>query len=184
MPLTLADKRKISKIKALSELAHVAFWQIEKEPDADTRAVMFDYCADRIVRAGVTGEYVLIDELLTDLICRHFFGEESFVKLWRKKNFRTFNFHIMEDTSLLKKLTIVKSIIEVPKPIPDIIQRINSLRNALAHSFFPQNRREHKKRGVVAYKSRNIVTATGYKRFSDDARQATDFLFKKLKGRF
>ena len=86
--------------------------------------------------------------------------------------------------SLLKKLTLVKSITAVPKPIPDIIARINSLRNALAHSFFPENCREHRQRGVVTYRQRNIHTVAGYKVFSDDAEKATDFLFGKLNGHF
>jgi hypothetical protein len=138
--------------------------------------MMLEFSEDHIVRAGVIGKYVLIDEFLTNVICRHFFKPKaSFPKLWRTKKFRNFMFYIMEDLSLLKKLTIVQSIIDVPKPIAHSIHRVNSTRNALAHSFFPENRREHKPRGRVMYKGRDLFSVEGYKGFAEDAQQVIDF---------
>lgn len=185
MPLTTANKRKINKIKALSELAGISFWSAEQEADDDTREAILNLCEDRVVRAGVIAEYVLIDELLTDLICQHFFPtKKSFARLWRTRTFKNFNFHIMEDMSLLKKLTLVKSIVDVPKPLAEIVQHINSIRNALAHSFFPQNRREHKQRGRVTYRRHSLLSLAGYKAFSDDAEQVIQFFSEQLHGKF
>jgi len=39
----------------------------------------------------------------------------------------------------MPKLRFVKSISGVPKGIAADIERLNSLRNAMAHSFFPEN---------------------------------------------
>lgn len=50
-----------------------------------------------------------------------------------------FNFHLIEELSLMPKLRFVKSISGVPKGIAADIERLNSLRNAMAHSFFPEN---------------------------------------------
>jgi predicted DNA-binding WGR domain protein len=41
-PLTAANKRKINKIKALSELAGISFWSAEQEPDYDTREAILN----------------------------------------------------------------------------------------------------------------------------------------------
>ncbi|MGH6811255.1 MAG: hypothetical protein ACREDM_02570 [Methylocella sp.] len=185
MPLTAADKRKINKIKALSELAGISFWSAEQEPDDGIRERILNLCEDRVVRAGVIAEYVLIDELLTDLICQHFFPKKkSFTRLWKTRTFKNFNFHIMEDMSLLKKLTLVKSIIDVPKPVAEIVQRINSIRNALAHSFFPENRREHKQKGRVTYRGHSLLSLAGYKAFSDDAEHVIEFFFEQVGEKF
>jgi hypothetical protein len=86
----------------------------------------------------------------------------------------------MEDMSLLKKLTIVQRIIDVPKPIASSIARVNSIRNALAHSFFPETRREHKPEGRVTYNQRDLFSVEGYKGFAEDAQQVIDFLIEHI----
>jgi hypothetical protein len=72
MPLTAANRRKIEKIKALGELVGMAFWNAEKETDEDSRRMMLEFSEDYIVRGGVIGKYVLIDELLTNVIAAIF----------------------------------------------------------------------------------------------------------------
>ena len=48
---------------------------------------------------------VLIDELLTELMCQHFFGKKkSSIELWRTARYGTFDHYVVEELSLLKKL--------------------------------------------------------------------------------
>jgi hypothetical protein len=53
--------------------------------------------------------------------------------------------------------------------------KINDVRNALAHSFFPQNRRRYRKLGRrvayggVPYNGADIFTRPGFEKFYSDA---------------
>ena len=58
--------------------------------------------------------------------------------MWRTKKFRIFVHHILDEVYLLPKLKIAGQIGEVPKEVRESIERVNALRNALAHSFFPR----------------------------------------------
>lgn len=67
-----------------------------------------------------------------------FFGHKrSFIELWKTKLFKLFNYHVLEELSLMAKLRFVKSISKVPKSVAADIERLNALRNGLAHAFFP-----------------------------------------------
>jgi len=83
-----------------------------------------------------------MDELLNDVICREFFSRErSYPKLWRTKRFRAFNYYVLERIYLVQKADFVRACTRMlPKVYKDLLA-LNELRNALAHSFFPENRR-------------------------------------------
>jgi hypothetical protein len=93
---------------------------------------------DKIVRGDVVVKYTVLDELLTDIICDYYFdrNEPHYARLWKTKRFRVFVHYLMDETYLLKKLTIVHAIRAVPKDVRAAIARINDVRNDLAHSSF------------------------------------------------
>ena len=130
--------------------------------------------------------YTLIDEFLTDIICHYYFEmptkQFSFSKLWRTKKFQIFVHYFMDETYLLKKMTIVNAIKEIPSPIKSTIARINVVRNAIAHSFFPENRRQYKSYKKVMYKNADIFTKEGITKFLDDAQSAQDYLIQRQFG--
>jgi hypothetical protein len=98
-------------------------------------------------------------------MCRHFFGRKrSFPELWKTKKFRTFNHYIVEELSLLAKLRLVKAVSGVPKPIAAEIERVNNLRNGVAHAFFPENLRK----SPPLWKGKSIFTLEGLQRFPED----------------
>lgn len=135
---------------------------------------------DKIVRGDVIVKYTLIDEYLTDIICDYYFERKDshYGRLWRTKRFKLFVHYIMDETYLLKKLSIVHAIRAVPKDVRSAITRINDVRNDLAHSFFPQLRRRYvrgKKVGV------DLFTSAGVKRFADDFDLAYEYLRKRLR---
>src|SRR5262245_33859741 len=134
MPLTRAQKQKIEEIKTIAELTGVDFWNIDRETDSEVRNILLDLYRDRFVRAGIVSNYVLIDELLTDIMCQHFFDpRRSSIELWRTVRFRNFNYYIVEELSLLRKLALVKAIRRIPRPVEETIRFLNLLRNAIAH---------------------------------------------------
>jgi hypothetical protein len=71
-------------------------------------------------------------------------GKRSFLKLWKTKRFKVFNYHVLETLTLNEKLAFFGAIWPVPKAIAHDIRELNALRNGLAHSFFPENRRTSK----------------------------------------
>jgi hypothetical protein len=91
-----------------------------------------------------------------------------FGKLWRTKKFRIFVHHMLDEMYLMKKADIVHAIKPIPRDVRDHLNKLNALRNALAHSFFPENRRENRKTKKVLYAGVDIFTYEGVERFEDD----------------
>jgi hypothetical protein len=50
------------------------------------------------------------------------------------------------------------------------------LRNAVAHSFFPMNKRDFKRTKKVTYKGKDVFTIEGLKTFDNDTREAIVYL--------
>ncbi|MFI5153957.1 MAG: hypothetical protein ACHQET_11525, partial [Chitinophagales bacterium] len=104
------------------------------------------------------------------------FGKKkSYIKLWKTKRFKNFNYYILERIYLLNKLDLVKEIVKVPRNIENSIRAINDLRNGLAHSFFPENLRRNK----PLYKGKSIYTTEGIQKLQEDNLEISNFLFKK-----
>jgi hypothetical protein len=106
--------------------------------------------------------------------------EAYFRKLWRTKKFQIFNHHVLDDTYLLNKLKLVHAIDPVPPPVRDAIERINAVRSAVAHSFFPENRRQHRKNKAVMYRGNDIHTKQGLEKFVEDFQVANEYLWKRV----
>jgi hypothetical protein len=68
----------------------------------------------------------------------------SGIQLWKTKRFQLFNHHVIEELSLMAKFSFAKSIAKMPKGVAADIDRLNALRNGLAHAFFPENSKRSK----------------------------------------
>jgi hypothetical protein len=88
----------------------------------------------------------------------------------------------MDETFLLKKLATVEAIIRVPKDVSSAIKQINDLRNAIAHSFFPENRRRYIADKKVLYRGSDIFSRQGVEKFQNDYETARAFLAPKVFG--
>jgi len=132
-----------------------------------------------IVRGAILSRYVFFDELLSDIACIYFFGRRDFIKLWRTKKFKRFNYYVIEKLSLLHKLDLVGDIKPVPKDVQRYVRTLNDLRNALAHSFYPENLRGNRTR----YKDTDVFTLDGFKHFSEDGKGAEECLLRRAFGK-
>jgi hypothetical protein len=83
---------------------------------------------------------------------------------------------------LLRKLALDKEFTDIPKPIERIIAHTNVIRNTVAHSFYPENKREFKRTGEVNYKGKNIFTLDGLKSFDEDTSKAVAYLSNLVYG--
>ncbi len=88
----------------------------------------------------------------------------------------------MDKTYLLKKLSMVEAINKVPADVSKSIKRINDLRNALAHSLFPQNRRRYMAEKKVTHQGVDLFSRAGVVRFREDCDIVYKYFHKKVFG--
>ncbi len=186
MPLTEKQKRLRTEIEAISKEVRMDFWNIEnyKQPPFD-RTALLQITKDKLVRSHVIIKYALIEECLTDIICNYYFHRQAkqnttYAALWRTKRFRTFVHYLMEEMFLLKKLALVDAIRTVPKDVSSAIQRINDVRNAIAHSLFPENRRRYRSTKKLMYSGEELFSIQGVEKFNQDCGVAEKWLDSKL----
>ncbi|MGH9774244.1 MAG: hypothetical protein ACRD50_04780 [Candidatus Acidiferrales bacterium] len=155
----------------IAELARLDYANI-LDYDSEERTPRLRLMKNQIVRSQIIADYTFVDEMLGSAICHYFFGKKmGFIKLWRTKKFRTFNYYVLEVLSLTEKLRFVKAITKVPKPVAADIEALNALRNGLAHAFFPENLRSAK----PIYKGKDIFSRDGLKRFIEDMSRVSNF---------
>ena len=173
MILTTKQRFVLREIEAISELFGLDYSDIDQyEPDA--RLPRLEATKNALVRGQVVLMYTLVDELLSMRICQYFFGRKrTFQQLWRTKRFTRFNHYIIEELSLMQKLRLVRALADLPKSIVADIDRLNALRNGLAHSFFPENLKKSK----PEWKGKNIFTVEGASRFQNDCQHIFDYFF-------
>jgi hypothetical protein len=99
----------------------------------------------------------------------------GFPELWKTKRFQVFNYQFLEKTYLVQKLDFVKAIHDIAKPVVSDLMALNDLRNAVAHSFFPENRRRKPE-----WKDENVFEKEGFVRFKEDMIALKKFFFKRF----
>jgi hypothetical protein len=149
-------------------------------------SIQLEIAIHKMVVAEVVVRYTLLDEILGELIVRYFFNVEPetlhFEDQWKTPEFRIFVHHILDEMFLLKKASVVHAIKELPSDVNKVLQKVNTVRNALGHSFFPENRKEFRSTGKVLYNGVDIRTAAGLRCFLEDAHRAYDYLHARAYG--
>jgi hypothetical protein len=169
--LTRHQRRLVEELDAIASLLKLDYEDITSY-ERDARTPLLERMRRQFIIGEVVTSYTLTDEQLNVRIVDFFFGRnKSFIRLWKTKRFRLFNYHVLEELSLMAKLRFVKSISKVPKAVAADIERLNSLRNGLAHAFFPENLKKSK----PAWKGKNIFTVEGLRLFNDDTSKISAF---------
>jgi hypothetical protein len=183
--LTPKQQRLQREIEDIASIMAMDHWNI-LDYDPEARTIRLELVKNRLVRSDIIMKYTLIDEFLTVIIVRFYFPQRSknatFRERWRTKKFRVFNHYLMDETYLLNKVKIVRAIDEIPSQIRGMIEGINALRNAVAHSFFPENRRQYASYKKVVYKGADVYTLAGVQRLSDDFDVVSNYLIKRAFG--
>jgi hypothetical protein len=166
-------------------MAGMDHWNIE-EYEEPRRTTQLEMMKDQLVRSVVIIKYTLIDELLSNIIVHKYFerpGREiSYRRLWRTKSFTAFAHHILDGLYLLQKMRLVHDLRAIPRDHRDTIERLNALRNAMAHSFFPENRYQYREQKKVVYRRLDIRTVQGFTQFLEDCQSTIDYLAKRAYG--
>jgi hypothetical protein len=90
---------------------------------------------------------------------------------------------IMEELFMMRKLALVKEIRGIDKNMAEMLQKLNVLRNAMAHSFVPEMRRDYRKNKKVTWKGKDLYTVDGVEQFDADMRVLLDYLFQMAFGK-
>jgi hypothetical protein len=98
---------------------------------------------------------------------------------WRQKKFRVFVHFMLDEMYLLRKMQMVHAIRPLPKEVRRTIEKVNAIRNGMAHSFFPENRKEHHKIGKVLYDGKDIRTTEGLQKFKEDCGEAYYYIQRR-----
>ncbi len=173
--LTLTKKQRALQ----EEISDLLRW-LQVPPDltkldpAD-RTSRLTWAKRKLITIAVLGEYLLTDEHFNNEMCREFFPRRTYGELWRTKRFRAFNYYILERLYLVQKVEFVRSCIRLPKKIHKDILALNDLRNAVAHSFFPENRRVKPK-----WKDNDIFSSAGTSQFASDMANISAFFFPRF----
>jgi hypothetical protein len=75
---------------------------------------------------------------------------------------------------------VVQAINPLSIEVNKILRKMNALRNALAHSFFPENRKEYKATGKVLYSHLETKSPSGIQKFWTTARLFTSICMTAL----
>src|SRR6266481_3429434 len=169
--LTAYQRQLISEIEELASSLKLDYGDIHSY-ERDARTPLLEMMRRKLIISEVITSYTLTDEHLNVRIAHYFFGSKrSFIQLWKTKRFKLFNYHVLEELPLMAKLRFVKSISKVPKGVSADIERLNALRNGLAHAFFPENLKKSKPQ----WKGKKIFTVEGLHAFMDDMSKIGDY---------
>jgi hypothetical protein len=80
-----------------------------------------------------------------------------------------------QDMYPLEKLRLIKAFRELPKKIVSDIQDLNTVRNALAHAFFPENLKKAK----PTWKGKNIFSLATLATFQADMDELRHFFLSE-----
>lgn len=176
--LTRPQQKLVREIDEIVMRLRINYREIvEYEPDE--RAPRLRKVRDHVVRGEIVLSYALIDEFLNLILCKHFFGRRiDTVRLWKTKRFKNFNYFFLEKLSLMEKLAYVRALKEVPKSIRGDVERLNNLRNGIAHAFFPQNLRSAKPR----WKGKDVFSLEGVSFLVEDLAYMDDYFSKRAYG--
>lgn len=163
--MTPKQKRLTSDIAELSKLFRLDVSEAVSAKSGVWRTTYLETIKRYMIRGQIVHWYTFADEMLACRIAWYFFGKsKTFGELWRTKRFQRFNHYILDQLALLPKLRLADEIEEIPGPLRNDIERLNTLRNGMAHSFFPENRRAAK----LTWKGQDIFSVPGAETMAAD----------------
>jgi len=169
------QKRLLDEIKEITENEYLNPQKVIDEAGDDEEAnIRLELAKDRLIRIVIISDYVLVNEQLDVIICNYFFGKKT---TWKSKKFRLFNQHVLERLTLVNKIDLLEEFLTLPHPVRSFILALNGLRNAFAHSFFPERRREK-----PLYKKKSIYKIDVLREYKEDYDGAVGFLMEKAWG--
>jgi hypothetical protein len=133
----------------------------------------------RLIRMMILEDYLQIDSkmsiLVTDFLFHHCQKEyEDMLKVTTSKEYLVFTDKLLKEMPFLRKVAVIKGFLSVPSDIVSGLNKINDLRNAIAHALIPESLGEER----VLYKGELIFSLKGAKLFNKDTTKIMTYLQK------
>lgn len=144
----------------------------EDQEEIDTR---LEIAKDWLVRIVIISDYVMINEWLDVIIENYFFETARRNQIKRPRMFRQ---HILDRLSIHNKIELIDEFFKLRDSDRSFILALNGLRNALAHSFFPESRRREK----ALYKKKSIYKIEVLRQYKSDCDKTNAVLIEKAWG--
>jgi len=173
--LTPKQKRLMEELDSIYSLIGLDYWAIGKHLREDRTGVL-EYQRRQVITGEIIFEYTFVSELVDAAVCIYFFKLGKGRVPWGSEKLQRFNDYILEGRSLIQKFKIVKSVYEIPKSIGRDVERLNALRNVVAHKCFSGGPGDWSGEVKAVYKGRDIFTLEGIKMFREDMMRVVDFL--------
>jgi hypothetical protein len=171
MSLSKPQQESVVELREITSLLGLDYELISNYESSD-RLPHLSAIKHTIVRGQIVLWYALVDEYLNLRMVYAFFSKKrSTIALWRTKRFQLFNYHVLEELALMQKLRFVKATEKLPRGIAADIERLNALRNGVAHALFPENL----KKSSPMWKGRDVFTTVGLRALSDDVHKITQY---------
>lgn len=175
--LTAAHKKLVGEIDYLIDRFGLDHKSVERYERAAI-GPMLKSMKDHYIRGQIISDHAFIDELLGSIICKCFFDPaKSFIKLWRTKKFKMFNYFVLEKMGFRQKVDLVENLANIRSDVTSKLNRLNTLRNAYAHAFFPENLRGKKRH---LYNGKSMSSREGIDEYIQDRDDVVKYLFKKV----
>jgi hypothetical protein len=157
--------------------------EVEAHYEPDQRLGQLEQIKLDFMRAKVVGDYVFVDELLTVTVVSYFLPPKDFLKRYKDRKMRAFMHFVMEELFMLRKLALVQEIRNFDGKIVEMIQKLKAFRNAMAHSFVPENKRDYRKSKTIVWNKQDINTIKGLQPFANDMFILNDYLYQMVFGK-
>jgi hypothetical protein len=183
MPLTKAQQRLVGEIEEILRVGSYDWRVVEELYEPAARLSQLERIKQDFIRTKVIGDYVFADELLTVIIVSYFFPVKAFPRRFKSKKMQLFMHFVMDEMFMLRKLALVKEIRNFDGEMAKMVGKLNALRNVMAHSFVPQQRREYRRTRKVTYEGLDISTSEGIAAYDRDVLRLHDYLFQHAFGK-
>lgn len=129
-----------------------------------------------VIHSVILSDYLEMNSKFDTLILNYFFNHcqnsyEDTIKKTGAEEFKIFQVEILESMPFLRKFTIIKRFVEVPSDMKKNVEKLNDLRNAIAHHMLPEKLKDNR----VIYKKKLIYNLDGLKCYHEDIIKTFDF---------
>jgi hypothetical protein len=173
--LTRLQKNLVAEINGLLSTLGLNSQDVIDSSTGEERTVRLRLIRNHLVRGEVITAYTLIDDCVGAKLRLYYFktSKGSIKNLRRSKKVGNFNL-LLEEMSLMQKLRQLKNIRSIPSAVTRKIERINALRNRLAHIFFFEGRHSSK------YQGKDIFSSEGLDLFMQDVQSLYEYFYPTL----
>jgi len=173
--LTPKQKRLMEELDSIFSLIGMDYWEMGKY-SKEGRTGHLEFQRRQAITGQIILYYTFISEMVDAIVCIYFFRVGKRRPPWGSEKLQKFNEYVLEGRSLLQKFKIVKSVYEIPKNIEKDVDRLNALRNVVAHKCFSGMPGDWRGELEAMYKGKDIFTLEGIKMFREDMNRIVDFL--------